>query len=143
MKHRINGNFIIAKLEKDEDLMFQIENLAIIYKINAGIILSGIGMLKNFEVGYFNGSNYDTISVNDRYELVSMHGSITKSEPKLHIHVGLASPKKELIGGHLIKAIVDPQVELTILKIDGSFSRVYNPITNLKEFDPTKWVIIY
>jgi hypothetical protein len=32
---------------------------------------------------------------------------------------------------------------LTILKIDGSFSRVYNPITNLKEFDPIKWVIIY
>ncbi|WP_292319086.1 PPC domain-containing DNA-binding protein [Caldisphaera sp.] len=136
MKHRIDRNFIIAKLDKDEDLMFQLENLAVLYNINAGIILTGIGMLKNFEVGYFNGSNYDSININERYELVSMHGSITKNEPRLHIHVGLASPKKELIGGHLIRATVDPLVELTILKIDGSFSRVYNPETNLKEFNP-------
>jgi len=135
MIHRQDGNVIVCKIEKDEDVFKSIENVSKLYGINAGIIVSGIGMLKNFEIGYFNGKDYEKKFFEKNHELVAMHGSIASDDPKIHIHVGLAGPDHSLVGGHLLGGKADPFVELTIMKFSGKFSRVYNEKTGLKELN--------
>lgn len=133
MISRRNGNLIISKLEKDDDVFESIEKLIDQYGIKGGIIVSGIGMLKNFEIGYWNGREYEKKFIEKNHELVAMHGSISENDPKIHIHVGLAGPDHMLTGGHLISGRADPMVELTILDTGFPLLRVYNDKTSLKE----------
>jgi len=133
MISRRNGNLIISKLEKDDDVFESIEKLIGQYGIKGGIIVSGIGMLKNFEIGYWNGREYEKKFIEKNHELVAMHGSISENDPRIHIHVGLAGPDHMLTGGHLISGRADPMVELTILDTGFPLQRVYNDKTSLKE----------
>ncbi|MEM4256366.1 MAG: DUF296 domain-containing protein, partial [Thermoplasmata archaeon] len=127
------GSVIFVKMDKNEDLFSSFEKLIEIYNIRGGTIISGIGMLKEFEIGYFNGKEYEKKFVEKNHELVALHGSISAEEPRLHIHVGLAGPDHNIIGGHLFSAKVDPLLEITILTSSFPMKRVYNEKTNLKE----------
>jgi predicted DNA-binding protein with PD1-like motif len=133
MMHRIEGNLIFAKLDKGEDVFSSIERLIEIYGIKGGTVLSGIGMLREFEIGYFNGKEYEKKFVEKNHELVALHGSISQDEPRLHLHAGLAGPDHMIIGGHLFRGKVDPLLELTIAVTSFPMKRVYNEKTNLKE----------
>ncbi|MEM0161013.1 MAG: DNA-binding protein [Thermoplasmata archaeon] len=134
MIYNIENNDIFAKLDKEEEVFESIEKIAEIYKIKGAIIVSGIGMLKNFEIGYFNGTEYIKEKYEKNHELVSFHGTIAATDPKLHIHVALAGPDHRLIGGHLFTGTVDPLLELYIVKTTETvFKREYNRNSGLKE----------
>lgn len=134
MIYNIENNNIFAKIEKEEEVFASIEKLVEIYSIKGAIIVSGIGMLKDFEIGYFNGSEYIKEKYEKNHELVSFHGSIAVTDPKLHIHVALAGPDYSVIGGHLFTGIVDPLLELYIVKTEKIvFKREYNNKSGLKE----------
>jgi predicted DNA-binding protein with PD1-like motif len=134
MIYSIENNNIFAKLDKDEEVFTSIEKIAGICRIKGAIIVSGIGMLKNFEIGYFNGTEYIKEKYEKNHELVSFHGTIAATDPKLHIHVALAGPDHRLIGGHLFTGIVDPLLELYIVKTEKTvFTREFNKGSGLKE----------
>ena len=135
MHGRTEGNFIVLKLDDGEELFECLEKAIDEYDIRSGMILSGIGMLANFEIGFFKDGGYDWVVHEQPHELVAMHGSIsTKDETMIHIHVGLAGPDHGLIGGHLKGARVCVVNEILILKLDSmEFSRVLNPGSGLKE----------
>ncbi len=133
MIHRKEGNLIFVKMDKGEDLFSSLEKLIEIYGIKGGTVLSGIGMLRDFEIGYFNGKEYEKKFVEKNHELVALHGSISLEEPRLHLHVGLAGPDHQIIGGHLFGGKVDPLLEITIAISTFPMKRVYNEKTNLKE----------
>jgi Predicted DNA-binding protein with PD1-like DNA-binding motif len=77
-------NNIIAKIEKDEPVLESIQSLIEDYGIYSGIIVFGIGMLKELEIGYWNGKEYEKKVIKEAGELVSFHGSITSNEPYVH-----------------------------------------------------------
>jgi hypothetical protein len=134
MIHHIENNNIFAKIEKEEDVFANIEKLATIYNIKGGIIVSGIGMLKNFEIGYFNGSEYIKEKYEKCYEVLSFHGSIADVDPRLHIHAALAGQDHRMVGGHLFAGVVDPLLEVYIVKTEKiKFKREYNDKSGLKE----------
>ncbi len=134
MIYNIENNDIFVKLDREEEVFASIEKIADIYKIKGAVIVSGIGMLKNFEIGYFNGTEYIKEKYEQNHELVSFHGTIAATDPKLHIHVALAGPDHRLIGGHLFTGIVDPLLELYIVKTrETVFKREYNKSSGLKE----------
>ena len=74
-------------------------------------------MLKDFEVGYYNGEGYEVESYGEAHELVAMHGSIAWVDGKhdLHIHVGLAGRNHGLLGGHLLGAKACVLNEISIM----------------------------
>ncbi|HEU13184.1 MAG: PPC domain-containing DNA-binding protein [Thermoplasmata archaeon] len=133
MMHKKEGNMVFAKFDKGEDLFESILKLLDIYGIRGGTVLSGIGMLRDFEIGYFNGKEYEKKFVERNHELVALHGSISEDEPRLHLHAGLAGPDHVIIGGHLFGGKVDPLLEITIVVSSFPMKRVYNDKTNLKE----------
>ncbi|MGC8584694.1 MAG: PPC domain-containing DNA-binding protein [Thermoplasmata archaeon] len=133
MEFRRNGEIVFAVLKKDEDVFKGIEEIARKENIRGGTILTGIGMLKEFRIGYWNGQKYEELFVEKNHELVGFHGSISTTDPILHIHAALAGPDHRIIGGHLISGKVDPLLELTIIDSGTEFKRIFNQKTNLKE----------
>ena len=133
------GKHVIMKLDNGEDLFACLGEAARKHDIESGIILAGLGMLKDFEISFFNMAekSYDTLSVVEAHELISMMGSLAVAENgefMPHLHVSLGGEDHGLKGGHLKKATVAVLNEITILKLPkGTLTRKLNPGSNLYE----------
>ena len=58
MQLKTESNIVIVKLDDGEDFFESIERIVKECDISSGMVLSGIGQLKNFELGYFDGKKY-------------------------------------------------------------------------------------
>lgn len=135
MHGKSEENFIVLKLDDGEDLFDCLERAVADYGIKSAMIVSGIGMLADFELGFFRDGEYEWVFYDMPHELVAMHGSIsTLGGIVIHIHAGLADSNHRLVGGHLKSAKVRVLNEILLLKLDNmEFERVLNPSTGLKE----------
>lgn len=118
MKYRKENNLIFLKLEQDEMVFEKLKELCEREHIESAIVLNGIGMLKEFKLGYFNGKDYVKKEVKEAQELVSMQGNIVKDESGewvFHLHVSLGNVENEIIGGHFFNGKVNIANEITIL----------------------------
>jgi len=101
---------------------------------NAVMVTSGIGMLREIEIGYWNGAEYETETVKGACELISMSGSVALLEGRLsaHLHVAFSDRSHVCRGGHLVKATVHNINEISLVYYrQGSFERHYSPKTHL------------
>ncbi|MGC9213008.1 MAG: PPC domain-containing DNA-binding protein [Athalassotoga sp.] len=122
-------NLIFVRFDTNDDFFESLYSVVEKYSMNAGVILSGMGMLKDFEIGWFNmeKDQYEKIKIETPHELVALTGNIARKDgkPFAHIHVALAGPDKKLVGGHLFAAKVNITNEIFIYKIDSmKFERV-------------------
>ena len=133
------GSHVIIKLDNGENLFNCLEQAAEKHEIDSGIILAGLGMLRDFEISFFNceTKEYDTLSTKDPHELISMMGSLAIAENgefMPHLHVSLGAEDHMLKGGHLKRAQVAVLNEITILKLPkGTLTRKLNPESKLYE----------
>jgi predicted DNA-binding protein with PD1-like motif len=129
------NNRIIIKLDDGQNLFSELGKIMMKHGAESAIILSGIGMLQDFEIGYYDGGKYLTKHFGEPMELVSMHGSIAASqESSIHIHVALANEEHNVIGGHLMKAKVCVLNEIVLLKMDQiELNRALNDKSGLYE----------
>jgi predicted DNA-binding protein with PD1-like motif len=137
MKSGEDKSLIVAKLEDGEDLFESLGTVVADHEIGSGLVLSGIGMLRNFVLGYYDGEEYQRKEFKDPCELVSLQGSIsTKNGIMIHLHASLADESRNVIGGHLFEAEVNMLNEIVVRKLkDLTLSRKENPVTGLKELD--------
>lgn len=135
MQSAEEDNIVIIKLDDGEDLLKMLGIVIEKHKISSAVILSGIGMLSDLEIGYYNGEKYINESFIDPMELLSMNGSITEGEEnRIHLHVSLANNEHEVMGGHLMKAKVCVLNEIVLLKLnDIKLTRKLNEKSGLME----------
>lgn len=128
---------IIVKLDDGEDVFEAFGAVMEKHDIDSALILSGIGMLREFEIGYYNGKNYIIERFVDPMELLSMHGSIAKGKQnRIHIHVSLANNEHKVFGGHLMRAKVCMLNEILLLRMNKVvLSRKLNPKSGLMELE--------
>jgi predicted DNA-binding protein with PD1-like motif len=109
MKYKQDGNVIFAVIDKGEDLFSSL------YEIQkevgfTGAQVSGIGALKNSEIGFYHcdEKNYDKAVIEAEKELLSLSGNFTykEGEPFFHLHTVLGNEDFTTCGGHLFSAIV-------------------------------------
>jgi predicted DNA-binding protein with PD1-like motif len=130
----IEKNYVVAKLEKGEDVGESIDQVLGDYGIYSGLIVYGIGMIKELEVGYWNGKEYEKEKLHIPGEVVSFHGSISSNEPRLHIHVAVALNDHTVKGGHFFSGTADPMMELHIVRLEEIvLKRELNARSGLKE----------
>jgi len=133
------GNHVIIKLDDGEDLFPCLETVAGKHQMDSGIVLGGLGMLKEFEIGFFDHAKgkYEDVSVSEPHELISMVGSLAVAENGQfipHIHASLGGSDHRLMGGHLKRARVAILNEIAILKLPaGTLTRRLNQNTGLYE----------
>jgi len=120
MQSAIENNVIVVRADDGEDLFAAISSALDAHGAKSAIVLSGIGMLDDFELGYFNGKDYMNEFFPKPRELVGLHGSVTTDEDRkvIHLHAALAGEDHKVVGGHLQRALVCVVCEITMLKIE-------------------------
>ena len=134
MEYRENGNVVFVRLHQDEDLFENLRNVCKKCDLKVGIVVSGIGMLKQAELSYFvESGRYSPILFPEPLELVSLTGNIIieGSDCHIHLHAVLARENKETLAGHLSKGKVNVTNEIVILKTDIPADRELDPATGL------------
>ena len=127
---RSHKDTIIAVLEDGDDFFQSLDSIIAEHKIRSGIVLFGIGMLRDFELGYFDGTAYEFKKYNEPHEAIALHGTI--AEGGIHIHAGLSGPDHVIKGGHLNSATVNVTLELSIMRLDTvKMERKINPENGL------------
>jgi len=138
MTYKRFGNTIIARIDRDEELLEQLSALARQENIALASV-SGLGAIKAFTVGVFlpDEKKYVPVDFRGCYEIVSLTGTISsmRGEPYLHLHMSAGNRRGEVVGGHLNRALVSATCELVISLIDGRAERRFDEETGLKLID--------
>jgi predicted DNA-binding protein with PD1-like motif len=136
MDYQINEKLIIIRLHPNENLIETLQKICQKSNIKTGIILSGIGQLKNITLGYFKEKgDYLSEDFNDVYELLSLNGTIINQNNNVltHLHVVISDKDKNTKGGHLINATVEVTNEIVIYVSEANLSRKKSDKTGLNE----------
>ncbi len=112
MEYDREGNVFVAKLDHDTDLFTDLQD--IFEGFNCGLIVSGIGMLKDFKLGFYDSDTgtYEWEEFSEGMELLTLNGSITADET-IHLHAVVSGKDHIARGGHLEGGRVHNVVELT------------------------------
>ncbi len=106
MRSEEDGGLIIAKLEDGEDFFESLREVASKHHIRSGVIINGIGMLRDSVIGYFPGHGaYEEEPLSKPMEMTSLQGNIATKDgdPVFHVHVNLAGRDKQVHGGHPVR----------------------------------------
>jgi predicted DNA-binding protein with PD1-like motif len=102
---KINHSYIVH-VEKGEKVMQTLTNFCIEKGIYSAQI-SGIGAVRNVDIGAYDISNKDYIHriFENILELLSFQGNVAikDGEPFLHAHITLGTHDMEVYGGHLFE----------------------------------------
>ncbi len=134
MEHSETGNVVLVRLHQDEDLFECLREVCEKCKVKVGVIVSGIGMLKQAELNYFvEAGRYSPILFPQPLELVSLTGNVVFQDGEyfFHLHAVLAKENKETVAGHLSKGKVNVTNEIVILKTDVAATRKLDEATGL------------
>ncbi len=126
------GNLVVLRLDHGEDV---IETLLQCAGDDGStrIVTAGIGMISDFELGYFDNGKYITKAFTEAHELLSMQGSVaSEGDPRLHVHVAVADKSHTAFGGHLLRGKVWMSNEICLLTLQG--------LGSARKLDPVKKV---
>ncbi len=121
------SQFVMLRLDHGEDILESVKKATQEEK-STMIVVAGLGMISDFELGFFDRGNYLKKSYAAPHELLALQGSVsTKGEPRLHIHATVANDEHEAFGGHLMGGKVWMSNEIGLVRLEGSSSeRVFD-----------------
>ena len=124
--------------ESGDEVMQLLQTFANEHSLKAAHF-TAIGAFSSVELGFFDFSikDYKHIPVNEQVEVLSLIGDVALygDESKLHAHVVIGRSDGTAMGGHLMKAIVHPTLELIIEEAPGYLQRRIDQETGLPLID--------
>jgi len=130
MQYKQDGDTYIIYVEQDEEIMVTLTQFCQDRNIVNGQ-LSGIGAIKNIELGAYDLANkkYIIETFEDIWELTSYQGNILlkDGEPFIHAHITISDHDFGVKGGHLFEAKVGAVGEFILRKIDTDGQRELDP----------------
>ncbi len=137
MEYRRFDNTIIMRIDKGEEILEKIKELALKEKILLASV-SALGATNDFTVGVFkvDEKKYYSNEFKGNFEIVSLTGTINtmNGEFYTHIHMSAGNDKGEVFGGHLNRAIISATCEMIINIIDGKVDRYFDEDIGLNLF---------
>jgi hypothetical protein len=140
MQYKKFNNTIIARIDKGEEILEKIKEIAIKENIKLANI-NALGATNDFTVGVFNTSEkkYYANKFQGDFEIVSLTGTINTMNDEFysHLHMSAGNQKGEVFGGHLNRAVISATCEMIINIIDGKVDRYFDEDIglNLMKFD--------
>lgn len=102
--------------EDGEDFIHTLVHTLTENNLDSLVVISGIGMLRDFEIGWYNVSKkqYEKEMISVPHELIHISGNVSSKGgfPFPHLHVALAGPSRSAVGGHLFAGTVCNTTEL-------------------------------
>ena len=137
MEYRKFNNTIVARIDKGEEILDKIKEIANKENIKLANI-NALGATNDFTVGVFktDEKKYYSNNFTGDFEIVSLTGTINTMNGEFysHIHMSAGNDKGEVFGGHLNRAIVSATCEMAINIIDGTVDREFNENIGLNLF---------
>jgi len=137
MEYRKFKNVIVARIDKGEEILTEIKNIALKENIKLANI-NALGAVGDVVVGVFKTveKKYYSNSFKGDFEIVSLTGSINtmNNEFYSHLHMSIGNEDGQVFGGHLNKAIVSATCEMFIYVIDGDVDRYFDEEIGLNLF---------
>lgn len=143
MKSRLinddNQRTWIIVLEAGEEALSCIREFARQSDLAASQI-SAIGAFCDVDLAYFDieKRDYQKIPMHEQLEVLSLLGDVTLSdkEPKVHLHAVLGKRDASTCGGHLMRGVVRPTLEVILTESPVHLRRKFNPEVGLALIDP-------
>lgn len=103
---------MVVRMRDGDDLVAGLTGLP----IDSAIVVCGIGMLREIELGYWNGEHYEKHRFDSPVELVSLQGNIARygDDHVVHVHACVAKSDGSTMGGHLFAGTVHNTVEIAL-----------------------------
>ena len=137
MEYRKFNNTIVARIDKGEEILEKIKEIALKENIKLANV-NALGATNDFTVGVYkvDEKKYYSNSFKGNFEIVSLTGTINTMNDEFytHIHMSAGNDKGEVFGGHLNRAIVSATCEMIINIIDGNVDRFYDEEIGLNLF---------
>jgi len=133
MSKKKDGQLFI-RLMSGADIFKGLENACREHELKTGIVISGIGQLKEFALGYFREKgDYSPTHFSSPHELLSLSGNIIRQNGDylFHLHAVLGDSNKGCLGGHLLKGTVVVTNEIVILESQIDLARRLEEETGL------------
>lgn len=134
MDVRVDGKTVFVRMHKGEKFFEALEKACEKAGIQTAAVVSAVGMLSEFELGYFKKKgNYTKQFFEKPHELVTMNGLILKEENgyDFHLHAVFGDEDKSLKGGHFFSGKVKVTAELVLLKSGAGIKRELEKETGL------------
>lgn len=129
MEYKRFGNKIVARINRGEEILEQIKEIATKENIKLANI-NALGATNDFTVGVYNieEKKYYSKTFTGNHEIVSLTGSINTMDGEYysHLHMSCGDSEGRVFGGHLNRAIVSATCEMFIDIIDGTVDRVHD-----------------
>ena len=137
MEYRRFNNTIIVRMEKREEILEKIKEVALKENIKLASV-SALGATNNFTVGVYkiDEKKYFSNTFTGNFEIVSLVGTINtmNGEFYTHIHMSAGDSDGKVFGGHLNRAIISATCEMVINIIDGEVDRQFDEEIGLNLF---------
>ena len=122
MDYRRFGNKIIARIDRGEEILEKVKEIALKENIKLASI-NALGAINSFTSGVYNvdEKKYYSNEFKGSFEIVSLTGTINTMNGDFytHMHMSAGNDKGEVFGGHLNRAIVSATCEMVIDIIDA------------------------
>lgn len=137
MDYRRFDNTIIARIDKDEEILEQVKAISLKEHIKLGTV-SALGAIREFTVAVYDTTDKQ-FYVNEfegAYEIASLSGTINTMNDEFytHLHMSAGDTTGKVFGGHLSKAVVSATCEMVITIINGYVDRVKDEEIGLNIF---------
>lgn len=137
MEYRRFGNTIVARIDRGEEILAALQEIAAAEDIRLASI-SALGATNDFTVGVYNvdEKQYHANDFKGNFEIVSLTGTVSTMDGRFyaHLHMSAGDEKGQVFGGHLNRAVVSAVCEMVITVIDGTVDRSFSPEIGLNLF---------
>ena len=137
MEYRRFGNTIVARIDRGEEILAAVKEIAGAEHIQLGSV-SALGATNDFTVGVYNvdEKQYHANDFKGNFEIVSLTGTINTMDGEFytHLHMSAGDEKGQVFGGHLNRAVVSAVCEMVITVIDGVVDRRFSEEIGLNLF---------
>ena len=137
MEYRRFGNTIVARIDRGEEILAAIREIAGAENIQLASV-SALGATNDFTVGVYSvdEKQYRANDFKGNFEIVSLTGTINTMDGEFytHLHMSAGDEKGQVFGGHLNRAVVSAVCEMVITVIDGVVDRRFSEEIGLNLF---------
>jgi uncharacterized protein len=120
---------IVSRIFPGKDLKKGLEDLVNKNGFKSGIIICLVGSITQAVLRMSNGNKKVFYGP---FEIVSAEGTV--SNDGVHVHIAISDAEGSVYGGHLLKGCkVHTTAEISIIKSEMYFKRIFDPKTGYKE----------
>jgi predicted DNA-binding protein with PD1-like motif len=129
MDFRKFGNTYVVRLDIGDEIMASLKTFCSEQKITLGSV-TGIGTTNHAQIGLLDANSkiYHPRTYQGDMEITALVGTVSQMDGQtyLHLHITLAQPNLEAIGGHLDFAHISAVAEIFIHALAGVVNRKFN-----------------